>query len=70
MARRTDYSKSTSYSPMQRVPLSPAKAWTNKLRVNSYYSDGRSASCFASEKTAPPPERTRHIVRFRDLDEQ
>ena len=58
--------KKTSYSPSQKLPVAPATKWSNKLRVNSYSADGRGASCYDGERTLPPPERTRDIVRLRD----
>jgi hypothetical protein len=59
--------KSTSYSKPQKLPIAPASKWSNKLRVNSYDANGRPASCTDGERTLPAPEKTRHIVAFRDL---
>jgi hypothetical protein len=41
---RDDYRKHTSYSPPQRVPVSPAKAWTSKLKIGGSDDAGRCSS--------------------------
>lgn len=65
------WQKYSSYGPPSRCDLAPAKPFNAaKLRVNSYLPNGQSASAFAGKRSAPPPEKSRHIVKFRDLDEQ
>jgi hypothetical protein len=41
---RSDYTKHTSYSPKQRLPVSPAKAWTSKLKIGGSDDAGRCSS--------------------------
>ena len=53
--------KKSSYSPPQRLPVAPAKAFVNR-RVNSYDVDGR--CCNFSE--APRHNENFEIVKLRD----
>jgi hypothetical protein len=69
MARNTDYVKHTSYSPRQHVALPPIKAFSNKLRINSYYPDGRNCGPSDTRTTAPRPEQSWHDVKLRDTGE-
>lgn len=62
--------KYSSYGPPARVPMAPEKAYSTKLQIHSYSADGRSASCRDTEKTLPRQVSTRHIVAFRDLDNE
>jgi hypothetical protein len=62
------YSKHTSYSPMQRVEMSPVKpAQFDKMRVNSYGPDGRPALTTDREQTKPRPEQTKTTQTLRDI---
>jgi hypothetical protein len=36
--------KKSSYSPVQRLPMAPAKPWSNKLKISSYDKEGFSSS--------------------------
>jgi hypothetical protein len=36
--------KFSSSAPSQRLPMSPAKNWSNKMRVGGYGDDGRCSS--------------------------
>lgn len=42
--KNKDYTKRTSYSPPQRIQPSPAKPWSNKLRVGGSDDAGRCSS--------------------------
>jgi hypothetical protein len=66
MPRNTDYSKHTSYSPVQRVPVSPAKPFSSKLRIGGSDENGR---CSAFKDKAYENAESHHIVRFRDTSE-
>ena len=59
------YVKRSSYSPPETISPSPAKPWTNKLKVYSYTNDG-TASAF---KEAPSNTSTKRIVDLRDTGE-
>jgi hypothetical protein len=61
---RNDYRKHTSYSPPQRVPVSPAKAWTSKLKIGGSDDAGRCSSL--KRGRAYQNVETHHIVRLRD----
>jgi hypothetical protein len=55
--------KHSGYSPPQHLPVSPAKAWSDKLKVNSYYPNGR--GCEVNDE-APSNIETHDVVRRRD----
>jgi hypothetical protein len=58
--------KHSSYSPKQSFPVSPAKAWSDKLKVNSYYPNGRGCEV---EGEAPSNAQTFDVTRRRDKGE-
>ena len=60
------YQKRSSYGPAARLPNSPAKGYSNKLKVNSYYADGR--GCGASENNAPRQYETRDVQKLKDTE--
>jgi hypothetical protein len=68
MARRnSDYTKFTSFSPKQRLPLSPSKPWSDRLRISSYYSEGRNCGPSDTRTTAPRPEQTWNVQKLKDI---
>lgn len=65
--------KRSSYSPPQRLPLSPAKAWSNKLKVVSYYGggsdEGGGRPC-NYDRTIANPNTSSEVVRLTDTGER
>jgi hypothetical protein len=65
MPRNSDYTKHTSYSPRQRLPVSPAKAWTSKLKIGGSDDNGR-CSTLKQDGRAYENSKTWNDVVFRD----
>jgi hypothetical protein len=65
---RNDYVKHTGYSPKQHLPVSPAKPWSDKLRIGSSDDSGR---CSTLKQTAKAYEnaQTWNDVKLRDTGE-
>jgi hypothetical protein len=61
------YEKRSSYSPAQFNRLrAPVKPYSTKLKVDSYYADGR--GCGASENNAPRQYETRDVQKLKDTE--
>jgi hypothetical protein len=58
-------SKKSSLSPPQRIGPAPAKEWSSKLKINSYYEDGRGCGPMDELKAGQKPE-TMTVTNFRD----
>ena len=63
-----DYVKRSSYSPAQRVPVSPAKGYSSKLKIGGSDDNGRCSSL--KQGRAYQNYSTTTTVRLRDTDEQ
>jgi hypothetical protein len=55
--------KHSSYSPPAHLPVSPAKPRSDKLKVNSYFENGRGCE---NQGEAPSNNETHDVVRRRD----
>jgi hypothetical protein len=59
--------KYTSYSPPARVPMSPTKERTDKLRIGGSDDSGRCSSL--KQGKAYANAETHHVVKIRDTGE-
>jgi hypothetical protein len=59
--------ESSMGKPQWSGKLAPVKAYSSKLQIHSYSSDGRGASCYDTDKTLPRQVKTWDVVTFRDL---
>jgi hypothetical protein len=59
MKSKNHYQKATSYSPPQRVEVSPAKSWSNKLRIGGSDDSGR---CSSLKNGKAYENRETHVV--------
>ena len=66
--KNKQYQKKTGYSPPQRIEPSPVKPWSNKLKINSYYADGRGCGPTDGRMTASSNYTTIDIVKLRDCE--
>jgi hypothetical protein len=60
------YEKHSGYSPPARVPKSPAKAWTSKLKIGGSDNGGRCSSL--KQDRAYKNYETFTTVRLRDTE--
>jgi hypothetical protein len=60
------YEKHSGYSPPARVPVSPAKPFSNKLRIGGSDDAGRCSSL--KQGRAYENAETHHVVRLRDTE--
>jgi hypothetical protein len=58
--------KHSGYSPPQHLPPSPAKPWSSKLKIASYYPNGRGCEV---DGDAPTNHETHPVTNRRDKGE-